>query len=355
MKNITTLFLSALFFFLLPAGTRSQPYELIAVETTTAAHFRAVSVVDDLSVWVSGSKGTFGRTIDGGKSWKFSVVKNFEKLEFRSLYAFDSLNAVIANAGAPAYVLRTEDGGKNWKVVYTNEHQEAFIDGMDFWNNREGIVYGDAIEGRMLLLKSGDGGLSWQEFPKDIRPVLKDGEGSFAASGTGIRCFNDKNILIATGGRTSRLWASQDKGSHWNVLTPPIIQGKTMTGIFSVAFSDADHWVIVGGNYEIDSLKTDHVFLTSDAGKNWKPPAVPTGGLRECVEFIDRTTALSSGLNGIDISYDGGMHWQSLSDEKKFSVVRKSRKGLLIVLAGANGKVALLKNSNPDALKKKQP
>jgi photosystem II stability/assembly factor-like uncharacterized protein len=343
MKDTANIFLSGLLLFLLAEKAGSQHFELKKIETTTAAHFRAVSVVDDLSAWVSGSKGTFGRTRDGGDRWKFSVVKNFEKMEFRSLFAFDSLRAVMANAGAPAYILRTEDGGKNWKVVYTNEHREAFIDGIDFWNDREGIIYGDAIEGRMLLLKSDDGGMSWKELPKNTRPELKEGEGSFAASGTGIRCFEDKNILIATGGKTSRLWVSNDKGLNWNVLTPPILQGETMTGIFSVAFADAVHWIIVGGNYEIDSLKTDHVLLTSDAGKTWKQPAAPTRGLRECVEFIDRTTVISSGLNGIDISYDGGMHWQPLSDEKKFSVVRKSRKDLLIILAGANGKVAVLK------------
>jgi photosystem II stability/assembly factor-like uncharacterized protein len=342
MKN-TMITFSGLLLFLLPECVSSQPFEFKKIEPTTSAHFRAVSVVDDVSAWVSGSKGTFGRTKDGGKSWEFSVIKNFETLEFRSLFAFDSLKAVIANAGAPAYVLRTEDGGKNWNVVYTNEHREAFIDGMDFWNDREGIIYGDAIEGRMLLLRSEDGGLSWNELPKETRPVLKDGEGSFAASGTGIRCFGNKNILIATGGKTSRLWVSNDKGINWNALSPPILQGETMTGIFSVALSDAMHWIIVGGNYEIDSLKTNHVFLTSDAGRSWKQPDVPTRGLRECVEYMDRTTVFSCGLNGIDVSYDRGMHWQPLSDEKNFSVVRKSRKGLLIVLAGARGKIALLK------------
>jgi photosystem II stability/assembly factor-like uncharacterized protein len=272
----------------------------------------------------------------------FNSVKNFETLEFRSLYAFDSLRALIANAGTPAYVLRTENGGKNWTTVYTNTHKEVFIDGMDFWNDREGIIYGDAIEGNMLLLKTDDGGLTWREFSKESRPALKDGEGSFAASGTGIRCFGDKNILIATGGRTSRLWVSRDKGINWNTLTPPIIQGGIMTGIFSVAFADATHWIIVGGNYEIDSLKTDHVFFTPDAGKNWKQPAVSTRGLRECVEFINRTTVLASGLNGIDISYDRGQNWLPFSEEKKFSVIRKSRKDSLIVLAGADGQVALL-------------
>src|SRR5258707_4188403 len=110
--------------------------------------FRAISVVDNKVAWVGGSKGTIGRTVDGGKNFKFSQVTGFEALDFRSVYAFDSLNVIIANAGSPAHILRTEDGGKNWKQVYRNEIKEAFIDGIDFWNNKNGMIYGDPMNGK---------------------------------------------------------------------------------------------------------------------------------------------------------------------------------------------------------------
>lgn len=331
------LFLASVF------SVNGQRFEIHHIGTNTTSHFRALSVVDDRVAWVSGSQGTFGKTINGGTTWKFRPIKNFEKLEFRALFAFDSLRAVIANAGAPAYVLYTKDGGENWSVAYTNEHKDAFIDGMDFWNANEGMVYGDAIDGRMLLLRSHDGGMSWNELPFDERPALKEGEGSFAASGTGIRCMGDQDVLIATGGKTSRLWISDDRGARWAVFNPPILQGETMTGIFSVAFRDSLHWIIVGGNYEKDTLKTDHVFYTQDGGNQWMRPAIPTRGLRECVEFISGDTVVSSGPKGIDLSYDKGKNWQPLSDDRQFSVIRKARRGSLIVLAGAKGKVAVLR------------
>jgi photosystem II stability/assembly factor-like uncharacterized protein len=342
MKMTGNIFLSG-FFLLISLTATAQEFSLQQIPASTKAYFRALSVVDDQVAWVSGSQGTVGRTIDGGKTWRFLPTDNFEKLEFRSLFAFDSLRAVIANAGSPAYVLHTTDGGKNWITVYTNSHPDAFIDGMDFWNEQEGMIYGDAIEGRMLLLRTQDGGLRWEETEKNSRPALNEGEGSFAASGTGIRCVEKKFALIATGGKTSRLWISSDKGLKWEALNPPVIQGSTMTGIFSLAFHDRNNWIIVGGNYEVDSLKTDHVFYTRDKGKTWIRPLKPTRGMRECVEFIDEKTVISCGLNGIDLSDNGGVIWRPLSDERQFAVVRKARKGSLVVLAGAQGKMAILR------------
>src|SRR5690349_312964 len=80
--------------------------------------FRALSVVDDKVAWVGGSQGSVGRSRNGGKIWSIQQVKGFEELEFRSVYAIDSLTAIIANAGSPAHILRTTDGGKIWKSVY---------------------------------------------------------------------------------------------------------------------------------------------------------------------------------------------------------------------------------------------
>jgi len=123
----------------------------------------------------------------------------------------------------------------------------------------------------------------------------------------------------------------------WNALTPPIIQGESSTGIFSVAFRD-NKGIVVGGDYLQDSLKAKHVLLTSDAGKTWQTPVTPTRGYRECVEYISNEVLIATGPSGTDVSYNEGKDWQPLSDEKGFHVVRKARKGKLIVVAG-NGKI----------------
>ncbi|MBS1682503.1 MAG: oxidoreductase [Bacteroidetes bacterium] len=318
----------------------AQMYQWKNISVNVKSSFRALSVVDDKVAWAGGSNGFIGRTCDGGITWSFNQVASFEKLDFRSVYAFDSLRAIIANAGSPAMILQTTDGGKNWKSVYKNENKDAFIDGLDFWNEKKGMVYGDPIEGKMLLIKTVDGGNTWADLPEAQRPVLKKGEASFAASGTGIRCYGNEKVVITTGGMVSRLWTTKDGGQHWSVQDLPITQGTESTGAYS-SFFWKKKGVLVGGDFKKDSQMGQHVYITSDQGKIWHVPIRPTRGLRECVEFLKDDYLIAVGPQGADLSNDGGINWIDLSDEKGFHTVRKARDGSLIVAAG-NGKISVI-------------
>ncbi|MEO7992436.1 MAG: YCF48-related protein [Chryseolinea sp.] len=329
-----------LFFFFIAQCALGQDLKLMTKELNVKTSVRGMSVVDDSVAWISGSSGWLGKTTNGGNSWSLNQIKGFEKAEFRTLYAFSATSVIVANSGSPANILITNDGGANWKTVYTNENKDAFFDGIDFWNEKEGIIYGDPIQGKMLMLRTSDGGQHWEEV--STSPMLEEGEASFAASGTGIRCLKNKKIVIATGGKVSRLWMSNDKGSHWSPIPVPMIHGESTTGIFSVSFWEDKKASVVGGDYVKDSLSIDHNFYTIDGGKHWLKPVVPTRGYRECVEYITEKLMIATGPSGTDISQDGGINWKPLSDEKSFHVVRKARKGSLIIFAG-NSKVAILK------------
>ena len=309
------------------------------ITTNPETSFRGLSVVDDSVAWISGTKGRVGISTDGGNNWKLMQVVGFETLDFRTLYAFNAKSAVIANAGSPAYIFTTDDGGINWKLVYKTYDTAAFIDGIDFWNNKEGIIYGDPINKRLMLLRTKDGGNTWAEIPTWQRPLLMDGEASFAASGTNIKCSGKGKIMIATGGKVSRLWVSIDKGAHWGSMPTPIYQGLTSTGIFSFAFRDDKNGVIVGGDYKQDSVRYRNVFYTTDGGKIWKAPKATTRGYRECVTYIDRKTVIATGPGGTDISHDGGASWDPSSDEKQYHAFKKSRKGNLLIMTGGAGKI----------------
>jgi photosystem II stability/assembly factor-like uncharacterized protein len=194
----------------------------------------------------------------------------------------------------------------------------------------------------MLLVKTSDGGKTWQELPDAQRPLLKEGEASFAASGTGIRCYDKSLLMISTGGKVSRMYSTINFGKKWNVQSPPVIQGESSTGIFSFAFRN-NSGILVGGDYLKDSLRVQHVLLNKSGGNTWTTPSTPTRGYRECVEFISDQLVLSTGPSGTDVSHNSGMDWSSLSDEKGFHVVRKARKGKLIVIAGS-GKISTIKD-----------
>lgn len=318
----------------------AQPIHFKHIETNINSSFRGLSVIDNKVAWVSGSSGWVGSTKNGGKSWKFAQVKEFEDKGFRSLYAFDDKRAVIANAGAPANILITNNGGQDWKRVYTNTDSAAFFDGMDFWNSNEGLIYGDAINGKMLLLRTKDGGNTWTEVIN--APELEEGEASFAASGTGIRCVEDNKVIIATGGKKSRLWVSEDKGETWRSINPPIVQGESTTGIYSLAVA-GQTLNLVGGDYKNPPHNIDHNLVSNDYGSSWIIPTTTTRGYRECVEFISSNTWISTGPTGTDITEDGGMNWKPLSDEEGFHVIRKARIGTLLIIAGTKGQISIIK------------
>ena len=320
----------------------SQSLTVINLPENVKSSFRALSVVDDSIAWISGTNGTIGRTTDGGKTWSFSSVKGYEKCDFRSLYAFDNRHALIANAGSPAYILKTVNAGKSWRLVFTDSNPLAFTDGIDFWNNNGGVVYGDPVDGRMMLLRTRDGGKRWSIFPRESRPVMSEGEASFAASGTGIRCYGNTKIMITTGGLNTRLLISNDSGQSWESVDLPAIHGTPERGVFSVAFSGDTTGIIVGGDYTNDLFMVDHVFFSRDGGKNWTPSYTLTGGFRECVEFIAPLTAIAAGPGGFDISFDGGREWSTFSEEKGFHVIRKARNGNLILVAG-NNRLAIIR------------
>src|SRR5438552_2929776 len=49
-------------------------------EIATDADFRGLSVVSAKVAWVSGTKGTFARTADGGRTWNVRQMPGAEKL-----------------------------------------------------------------------------------------------------------------------------------------------------------------------------------------------------------------------------------------------------------------------------------
>lgn len=312
--------------------------KVVLATTNTAASFRALSTPVNETAWIAGTKGTVCLTTDGGQSFACKTVPGYDSADFRSVYAWDARRAIIANTGSPAVLLLTTDGGNKWKEVYRNTHKDAFIDGIDFWNDAEGIAYGDPIGGRLMVLSTSDSGNTWKVMPETSRPQVEPGEASFAASGTAIRCVGESNLVIATGGKVSKLLISENKGKTWNTFATPILQGGDGTGIFSVDFFDDKKGVIVGGDYRNEDGKQDHVFITFDGGVTWRPPFTPTRGYRECVTYLSQKMVMAVGPNGVDYTIDGGLNWIPFTGDKKLHVVRKARKGSRVFVCGGEGK-----------------
>ncbi len=300
----------------------------------TGVSFRGLSVVNNHTLWVSGSKGTVGISTNSGKSWHFLVVEGYETRDFRDIEAFDGQTAVIMAVGEPAVILRTSNAGKTWKKVYENNVQGMFLDAMEFWNDQNGMVVGDPINNRFFVARTSDGGRSWKEVPNDRRPMADSGEACFAASGTNLRLWEGTESCFVSGGLKSRLFG---RGAPINL---PVAQGKETQGANSVAVwlkgNSTPHIIVVGGDFNADSSRMGNCVLSRDGGKSWIRPSNPPYGYRSCVEFISSTKLVSCGLNGVDLSYDEGLNWNNIS-ATGFHVCRKAKNGDAIYLAGLNG------------------
>jgi photosystem II stability/assembly factor-like uncharacterized protein len=327
---------------IVPFSVSSQTYELSSLTKESNTSIRGISVVSDSVAWVSGSNGSVGKTTDGGKTWKWTKPKGYEKLDFRDNEAFDENRAVVVNAGSPAYILLTEDGGKNWTESYKNLDSAIFLDGMDFWDEKKGIIFGDPIQQHLRLLMTTDGGHSWKDSSSALKFEMAVGEAGFAASGSTIKTLPGGKVWIATGGTKSNIYASDDYGLIWKKYDCPILQGQNSTGAFSIDFYDGNQGVVVGGDYQKDKENPNNILLTRDGGKSWNKPSRPVFGYRSGVIWYDAKNCFATGTSGTDVSKDGGQNWYHISDES-FNAIKRAKKGSLVLLAGNKGMISSLK------------
>ncbi len=312
---------------------------IVPLSSGTKSSFRGLETYKNKVVWVSGSSGTVGKSVDAGKTWQWISPKGYEKFDFRDIEVFSKKEAVIVSAGSPAVILHTKDGGNNWKEVYRNEREEIFLDGMDF-NGKTGYILGDPIDGAFQLLKSTDRGKTWQDVTEEIALFAEEGEAAFAASGTSLQLLQN-NLYIGTGGQQASLFKRNKKENKLDILDVPIQKGGSGTGIFSIDFLNEREGVVVGGNYEKDQDNSNNIYLTKNAGLSWEKPQTPVFGYRSCVKYINANTLIATGTSGTDVSFDGGMNWKNISKDS-FNVIAASANTKHIYLAGSNGNIVQL-------------
>jgi photosystem II stability/assembly factor-like uncharacterized protein len=328
-------YLLASFLLLAVFGLQVSAQTIQLLDSAKTSSIRGLSVVNDNIVWVSGANGMVGRSIDGGATFKWNKVDGFAKTDFRDIEAFDANTAIIMGIDTPAVILKTIDGGISWKIVFQDKRPGMFLDAMEFFNEKSGVVIGDPINGKIFIAVTVDAGNSWRAIPESLSPVAEKGEAMFASSGTNVRKLGREELLFITGGTRSRLFLRNDK------IDLPIIQGKETTGANSLAVWDKKTFAIVGGDFNNASSREKNCVVTKNAGKTFLTPTTPPFGYRSCVEYLSKSTLITCGITGIDVSEDGGMNWRNISNEG-FHVVRKAKKGKAVYLAGGKGRVAKL-------------
>jgi photosystem II stability/assembly factor-like uncharacterized protein len=329
MRN---LMLSILLFSCLPA-LQAQSIRILTSGTKTS--LRGLSAPDERVVWASGSNGHVGRSVDAGEHWTWRQVAGFEKTDFRDIEAFDSLTAVIMGISEPGHILRTTDGGHSWKVVYADSSKGVFMDAMHFQPDGKGIVVGDPIDGKLYAVRTKDYGRNWERIDPAGLPTLADGEAFFASSGGNVMLMSKDMFGAVTGGIRSR-WLSPTVS-----VILPLQQGKQSTGANALAAGDRKTLIAVGGDFANDRRTDSTCAISTDGGKTWQHPVVGLNGYRSSVAHLGKGRFIACGTSGVDITNNGGMNWQRVS-ETGFHVVVRSGKGSRVYLAGSMGRVGVM-------------
>jgi len=255
--------------------------------TGTTAQFRGLSAIDGRVAWVSGSKGTVLRTVDGGTTWASVGPPDAAGLEFRDVQAFDAFNAVVLSIGNgdASRIYRTSDGGKSWTLAFRNTEEKAFYDCVAFFDRSRGLAMGDPVDGQFRVLSTSDG------------------------------------------------------GRHWKASDTPLLSSQS-AGVFAVAFRTPWQGIAVGGDYARPTEPVVGVALTSNRGTTWKVPPQAPGGYRSGVAWRGGS-AIAVGPTGSDVSVDGGRHWRSF-DTGSFDTVDCTWMRVCWA-SGAQGRVAVLR------------
>lgn len=299
----------------------------------TRAKFRGLCVVSAEVVWASGTEGTVIRSTDGGRSWDVIRVPGAGELDFRDVEAFSPNVAYVlaAGEGEKSRVYKTTDGGRTWALQFTNADPTGFFDALSFWDENNGLALGDPIGGKFQLIHTTDG-QTWQPLKCDMPAALAD-EGAFAASGTCLVSQGESAAWFVSGGPNgSRLFHSTDRGKTWAVRPGPLTGGNKSSGGFGLAFRDATHGMIVGGDYTKPNEEGANAAITRDGGTTWAISEVP---FRSGVAWAgDRWVAV--GTSGTDASTDG-VRWKKLEGGNFNSVQFAGGAGWAV---GPGGRVA---------------
>jgi hypothetical protein len=310
-------------------------------ESHTTASLRGIHNTGGGVAWASGTNGTVLRTEDGGYLWQTCAIPpGAEKLDFRGIQAFDENTAIVMSSGPgdQSRLYKTTDGCQTWKLLFTNPDKEGFWDALQFHDRNFGVLLGDPVDGKFVIMLTFDGGQKWEKQTLKSTADI-NGEGAFAASNSSLLLSSINYRFFGTGGpggsRIITVGAgptdvyegdvSKTKKLPWSAgqdaAQLPTHHRTDSSGVFSIAESNHGmELVVVGGDYKQpnDRIDTawwyDFTHYDQATHSSWIAAATPPHGYRSSVAYdAQQKLWITVGPNGTDISTDDGKNWRPLT------------------------------------------
>ncbi len=143
IKNFLVLFLFLALFQTARADWAKQ-------NSNTLSWLYDIYFLNEQTGWIAGSGGTFLKTVDGGQTW--TREKKITDDAIRQVYFADeqtgwllcerSLYALGANS--PSYLLKTNNGGASWQRVEFTDNQRKRVTKIIFTKKGAGLAIGES-------------------------------------------------------------------------------------------------------------------------------------------------------------------------------------------------------------------
>ncbi len=230
-------------------------------------YFRAIIFFDE-NLGFAGNIGTdyypgvtdetpLYKTTDGGETWAAVTI---EGPTVKGLCNFDKAddNTIIATGrvGGPSFVVRTDDRGDTWQSTDLSGQVEMLIDA-EFFDDRTGIILGgtsaNITASKTIILLTRNGGRNWRRvFLSDTNSEM-GWKADFPSRQIGY-------ISVLSYGQQSSLLKTTDGGETWQVL--PFIDGPYQAK--GVGFITEDIGWVAGERPGLPAYKT------IDGGMTWQ-------------------------------------------------------------------------------------
>jgi photosystem II stability/assembly factor-like uncharacterized protein len=256
------------FFFAFSSFTNfnkySQPDCWAIKQTPTTNNLFSCSFPDNLNGWAVGAWGTIIHTADGGNTW---VLQN-DSLQ----YPFVSVSFINNNTGwitgntnlySNPVIISTTNAGLNWHYFNYPDTSKIF----------KSICFADSLNGYIgtysgVIIKTTNGGNNWFEIQCDSNFVSHFAINKFAF-------YNNKNGVAAGGAMDIAGFIKKTTNFGYNWITQPVA-GEPLNDI---RYVDSNYLIGIGGDFEYGSF----LYKSTNSGTNYSIEYFPTFGLAYAV------------------------------------------------------------------------
>lgn len=246
-------------------------------DSNTLAWLRDVFFLDEKTGWIAGSGGTFLKTTDGGKS--FAQTEKFTDDNILQIYFTDAAhgwllcerNVFGLGTKMPSYLLKTSDGGVTWEKIEFAETGRRRITKFVFDRYGNAFAFGEAGS----FYKRAQTDAEWRKTVAPTRYLLYDGVFSGETNG----------VIVGAGGT---ILFTNDSGLSWNQAN---VFGEKNARLNAVFFAGQKNGWAVGAGGKI--------FQTISGGKTWREQQSGTAKNLNDVFFINSAEGFAVGDDGV--------------------------------------------------------